>query len=621
MKQSIRWEHIGWPIVITAIFAIRWATCLPFSGNMPAVLDGDNLDLFGRFLIFVREPFGYPVGRIEGLSFPFRDANIFRGSIPLVAIPLKALAKIWAPVGQHYFFVTAELIAVFVATLYVCKLLTLLKINSPWYKLIGSILLVLNPALLHRSSKYYTISFVVMNFPVIFAFFYYYALRFEGSLRRSAVGLGLLLPIAALFDYYLLFALLVVTSTLVVVDVVRYFWIREKFLLHSARSTAVALVAGAVLAQLCLKAIGDEGSLQSPERSQLWVGRYADGWAYGGGFGGGFHVADLLTFFIPPADLPDLPWSMRNGPVSIPVLLGFPFYFGKLMPGQYEGFAYLGTAMLISLILVAVVWLRSDNRLTLFRKAQEFHSGPWLALWCAAIVLFSISLGYVLHVAGHRFPSLPTPATLMAYVWPKFMYARSLGRLDFFLMSLVGLGVFVSLVKRVLPVLQRYGSWMPLSALAILATLHMVEVRGYLDPPASVSGNSIINHLDAQDQATVREVTRGKSALLVAPLIRRDLKWDMICYSLAFHSLAPLSGSTVGFGEKREHMLWFEADVNAVENGRFKDLRLRYGDFAVAVSPVLAQSILAKADLQPRVITLHHPGVVLLDISGPRGPK
>ena len=104
-------------LVITVIFSFRWRTCLPFSGNMPKLVDNtDQLDIWARYVIWAREPFSWPVSVIHGLNFPFYDASITRGPLPFFALIFKGLARINGAFYDLYYFPFVEMVFVFFST-------------------------------------------------------------------------------------------------------------------------------------------------------------------------------------------------------------------------------------------------------------------------------------------------------------------------------------------------------------------------------------------------------------------------------------------------------------------------------------------------------------------------
>ena len=88
--------------LVTSIFSLRYINCLPFSGYMPIIPDHEILGYYGRYLIYARESFSFPIGLIKNLCFPFHAANMARGPIPLFAILFKLLSKIHAPFSEFH---------------------------------------------------------------------------------------------------------------------------------------------------------------------------------------------------------------------------------------------------------------------------------------------------------------------------------------------------------------------------------------------------------------------------------------------------------------------------------------------------------------------------------------
>jgi hypothetical protein len=589
----------------TAVFCLRWWTCLPFSGKMPGIQNQDQLSVWGIYSLYSREPFTMPLGAVNGLSFPFngQDEMLSRGSVPLFAVPFKALAKFHAYFDGFYYLTLAEILSVFVCGYLACRILSLFRVTGFGMCLLAATLVGLSPVFLYRSSIFYNFSTLAL-YPLCFLMFAYHFGRItQRPSGRTAVWLVSVFVCAGLIHYYVFFALVVAGGGCSGVLLLSGFLNRSVENGRRIRYAVGAMVLGPLVASAALFYLGNEGTLEMPSTVSPWQSRYELEWGYGGGHGGGFHCSDFLSPIVPPLLSIGMDSWMACGPTAILAAIGFPVTTANLQPGQYEGFAYVGTVP----ILIGLVLLAHRARNASFRfgiglrlgdliKHPERHSFLVLCIGGAAVALFSLSWGYILHVGGYRVPLVMTPSHMLASIYPKFMLARALGRLA------IPFSLFLTMGSMVL--LGRYlktTGCQPLRAVLICvfaAGIHVGEVRGYLIAPAETfQGNQIASVIGREDADRARAFVVGTRAILLLPDLRHSTEWGLVGYSLGYHTRLPLSGPTVAFGESPSDMKVFSRDIQDALGGNLSVLFDRYGPITIAGPKSEMTAIVKIADM------------------------
>ncbi|OGD63368.1 hypothetical protein A2160_02695 [Candidatus Beckwithbacteria bacterium RBG_13_42_9] len=615
---------------VTFIFSFRWATVLPFSGYMPVITSYDALGYFGRYLIYAKEPLGFPLGTIKNLSFPFQSANITRGSMALFGLVFKLLSKVYPPLAEFYYFPLVEILAVFLSGYFSCLLLLEFKVKSFWLRFLGAVLVSLSFPLLFRSSAYYQATIHVLYFPLYLAFTLFYIRLQKSFAWKDLISLVAVIIVATLIEYYIFLGLFILFGVLLSFSFFNFIIKKNQIHRRILISTCLAFILGICFSFFTLSLFGNQSNLKIGPNDQALMGRYSPENGYGGGFGGGFHVADVLTFFIPPQDNQSIPLWKKAGPTTYLTKLGFPLSTNNLQNGQYEGFTYLGTitiGLIVFLILLNLVFFFKNFKLSLTKLRLRFTSVLLLSLQpfslslmigIATFLLFILSLGYIIHFGGTRFNNIPTPALILAVLWPKFMFARSLGRFAIPLMLFITLGMIVYLNKFLHSLI--YGACLSKKALLalmiiLLIAVHISEVRGYLQPPVATRGNEIANLFGSRDQQLIISSLHDKKALMIVPAFTGKLEWGKIVYSLAFYSKIPISGATIGSpGELASDLEQYSLDIREIMAGNIKEIVARYGDVAIAAPQKIAENILSKSDLSLKSQKLNDQDVTILTL-------
>ena len=616
-------------VFVTSIFSLRWRNCLPFSGYMPVLKGGDNLEIWSRYLFYAREPFGSPIGLIKGLGFPFHTVSISRGPIELFAILFKFLSKIYAPFSEFYYPVLFELVCVFLVAYFTCLILKALRVRSFWVRLLGTVLASLSFPLLFRSSSFYGLSYQVAYFPIYMAFFYFLIRLYNHPDRRSFFLLMLFFLILAFFNDYGLFG----TYFIFFIFLILIFF---RFILNRNRSKAdrdrlffavPALILGVIITFFVSFMLGNQENMTVSQDSTLLSTRYDTSWGYGGGYGGGFHVADVLSVVIPPKNKEGIPLYKTCGPTSYLSRIGFPITTNDLQDGQYEGFTYLGTVTILILLFLVLSKILSliGNYRKLFAKLRlqimskffmvnEIFSLP-VIIGISVTILYIFSWGYIIHIGGVRLNDIATPSLILAEIWPRFMLIRSLGRLAIPFMLYIIIVTVVWLDRYLYPYLHNkviYKRIPFVSIIIFLMIAHTAEVWGYLKPPQVTYGNAIANALSREDKILIKRLLEDKKALMVVPKIRDNFEWGKICYSLAFYANIPLSSAVWETGISPKYKKQYDEDIKQLLEGNVKDIVHRYGEVAIAAPPNIANEILAKCNVPLRSYKLRDQDVTVL---------
>jgi len=617
-------QNLTCAFLVTSFFALRWQNCLPFSGFMPVLTGFDKVAAYGRYLLYAREPFAWPIGTIQGLGFPFELGHVSRATIPLFAISLKFLSKFYPPLAESFYFVAAELISVFVSAFFVFLILKILGITSFGSRALGVVVTTLSFPLLYRSSEYYGLTFVVTYFPVFLAAAYFYIRLCKMRDRKSMFMLASIFPTAVLSDMYPALALVIMIAILLFYHLMIFKCEGSKPNRERLFLVAGALLVGVILMFLMTKCLGSTGML-GDHKGNVLKRRHFEGNNYGGGFGGGFSVADALSVIIPPDNSANVPDHKRCGPGSYLTALGFPMTTRVYQDGQYEGFAYMGTivmGILIFLLLKKVLHSldRGKPRGTVFRSLVNESNQIPVALCLSTLFLYVMSWGYILHIGGVRFNDVPTPSFVLALIWRDFMYARALGRwaIPFVLFLNIAAVVGFGLWRERLPRSKRSVRLLSTAMVLLLIVAHLYEIRGYLKTREAVQNHEIVQVFDDTERVMLRDLLRDKNALMLVPWVKEDsVLWSKVGYALALRGGIPISGPDTGFGAPRSYRKVYKRDLNDIRTGNIRAIVDRYGDIAIAASAEQASSILSKTNVALESHPLKSQDVVILILANP----
>ncbi len=619
-------------VIVTAVFAFRWRTCLPFSGNMPSIVENtDQLDIWARYVIWAREPFMWPISIVNGLNYPFYDASIARGPLPFFAIIFKVLSKINGVFADFYYFPLVEMIFVFFSAYFTCLLLNSLKSGDYLLKMAGAVMMGLSFPLLYRSSNYYGVTYFVSYIPFYMGFAYFYLRLFTNTDRKSLFIFIIFMAIlTSIFEHYVLFGVYFLLGLCTLFCLLNCIYNNNVQNILRLKYSAAALALGFIATLSVVYILGNQGDIDY--NVIRWVsplvGRFGNAWGYGGGFGGGFHVADVLTLFIPPQYEPLLPGHKWGGPTAILAKIGFPLTTNSLQDGQYEGFSYLGTtAILLACILAIagiILFVKKRNR---YLKIKFIHDSSLimknelisysLMMGLSSLLLFVLSWGYIIHVGGVRINEIATPSLIIAMLWPKFMFVRTMGRLAIPFMLFVTIAVVVLFGRLLKKVTLKTPKAELIYSIVIMVVIgfHTYEIKGYLEPPQIVvHGNPLACEFADSDVLIIKKVTASKKAIMAVPTIRENPQWLQICYSLAYFTKIPINGFYSGLGVNEAHIKQNALDTTEIISGKIKNIKEMYGDVVIAAPPHVADQIMRLADIPLKCYKLKHKGVVILAI-------
>ena len=554
-------------ILITALYSIHFYQVLPFSGYT-RVFNYETVTTLTSYLIYAREPFSFPLGEINGLTYPFSDANIGNvGALPLFAVIFKALGKVFPQFQEFDYFVFVELLSCFVTALFAQKTLLQLGVKHIVFLVLGALLTGTSYVLLTRSAMMQT--FCVVAFPLFMAWIYF-ALNASGRDKwhyQSDVAFLLLFPIAALLDNYTLFGVLLGTFTLLGRELFEVFFGGLKSSWNRLSRIIFYCSAGTSLSVLALYIIG---MFPLPSFSFGFT-------SYDVGAGGRYHVADLFGPLIPVDS---------NIGVSLLSKLGFPFSTANLQPGQYEGLAYVGTATLF-LLLVGWLWkfIKQTPSVDRFRdSSHRLHIySPWAKVAIAVIVVFIYSLGYELIILGHSFPNFAgMPAAWISDRVTSLYNLRAPGRLasllSFFII-LSGMSIFYKVaIHSASTRLSKFG----FIGVFLISLIHIVEIAPLLKPVSAQALHPIGGVVSFEDVETLRLIGSKHEAVFVAPSVRAAGAWTIEAYGLVYY-LGVKSNLHYIARTNPENTVILNRDVQRILTGQWDSIIADYGNVLIAI--------------------------------------
>lgn len=329
-------------------FARDFGTALLDPTNTAWVLSGDWAQHYSGWALYRNSPWAWPPGLLPQLWFPIGTSIVYTDSLPLFAMPLKAVSAMLPADFQYIggtFLLNCLLQGVFGA------LLSSRVDRRPLSVVVGTLFFLLAPIFLRRWAH----DTLMFQWLILAAIWMYLLPARIGRLR---FGWILLSVVAALTHPYLAVMTLCIELAWVV-----------RILFDSRRDFQGALTAFILS---CLATIG------------LW---YLSG-AFlihegdsGGGVAFGRFSFNLLGFVNPQGYsrwLPDLP----------------------TFPDQYEGFAYLGAGVLVAMVAAAILAVRTDVK---YRDASVWPlvsvSVVLLLLAASSVVTVSriVLLDYPIH--------------------------------------------------------------------------------------------------------------------------------------------------------------------------------------------------------------------------------
>ena len=577
--------------LVTALFSVRFFDSLPFSG-FTRTFNYETVSTFTSFLIYAAEPFSFPLGVIKGLTFPFEDANIGNvGALALFAVSIKAIGKVFPYFQTFDYFVLVEIISCFLTAFFAQRILATLGVSRTVFLVLAALLMGTSFLLLTRSAWHQP--FCMVSFPIFTAWIYAMLLTLQRGKWRlwQDVAIVCIFPIAALTDNYSLVGILIGTGVLLAREFFEAFFGGLSASWNRFSRVLFFCIGGVALSVLGLYIIG---MIPLPPVPKTFT-------SYDFGIGGRYHVADFFAPWIPVA----------NGNYPEPSLLGrlgFPINTDHLGDGQYEGVAYVGTAVFLLWIFLAVGWLFSDRKF--YKKCNQYGRmvqdkltvyPPWKKVGLAISLVFIFSLGYELRVLGHAFSNFSgMPAAWIADRIPPLYNIRATGRLASLLslfLILEGTRQLYRWHEGVSNQSSRRPIWFSYTGLCVVlifVVIHIVEIAPFLRPvPSQPSQPSqpISGIFSDEEIRTIRSIASHHDILLVSPSVAAvGLEWNSEAYSLAYYSGLRSNLYYIARVDPN-HDARIAGDLNRVIEGDWDSLIKQYGRVIFAVPSDRAEKL------------------------------
>lgn len=433
-----------------AVFLVVFGPSVLPPSNIHWLMEGDWAQHFLGWQLFRLESWTLPLGSLRGFGPPV-DATIgLTDSLPLFAFPLK-LVQTWLPTDFQYVGLWFALC--FVLQGVAGAMLTEVFSRRWWDAALGGALFALSPILLWRLGH----DSLCAHWSVLFLLMLCLraALR-TGPLPRAELAANLGLGVVSALTHPYLWAMI---SVLAVAHVVTAWKVGRL----SGRFAAVTAGVYFVVTLGLLAAMGYFGGGALAPREGL----------------SGFS-ADLLTLLNPMGRsrlIPELPTR----------------------PGQYEGYGFVGTGILVLAVISAVL---------AWRNRAAFWALPWRAtmpVLVATGLLGIFSLGSIWRLAGHRVLKL---AFLYDPLLPLLAPFRSNGRFIWPLAYLLMAGAIAL-------VLRHFRS-APGKGTAVLAVALVVQAADLHFPHPARSDASAAGW-DSMSSTRASELARGKTKLVMVP--------------------------------------------------------------------------------------------------------
>lgn len=580
-------------VAVAILFSIRYLNCLPFSGST-RIFNSETVVTLTSALMYVKESFSFPLGVIQHLTFPFEDANIGNvGALPLFAVGVKALGTLIPYFKGFDYFVFVDILSVFLTAFFSQRILATLSVDHVAFRALGALLTGTSFILLIRSDWFQP--FCVIGFSMVAAWMYSMLLtlqRGQWKWRQDFLIISLF-PVAALVDNYALWGIILGTGVILLREAFEAFGGGLPNSWNRVHRLSFLLFGGVALSVCSLYVIG---MFPLPSVSSFT--------SYDFGMGGRYHVADIFSLWLPPA-------TKYFPEPSLLGRLGFPFNTDHLGKGQYEGVAYVGTAVLFLWLAIVAAWLcsvakgtpRKILRATLVDTRVILYS-PWKKIGVAVLVVFIFSLGYELHIYGMTFPNFSgMPAAWIADRLPSVYNIRATGRLAT-LMSLFlvleGICILHAWHAGRVMLLSRSQSvpfsYLSLVVVAMLVSVHLFEIAPLLRPVPAQPLHPLGGVFSAVEIKTLRRIAESHERVLIAPSVRgADTKWSTEAYSLAYYlglrSNLYMIARTVPL-----HDLHITKDLSRIMNGDWDSLQAEYGQAIIAIPSNSADRLRVKME-------------------------
>ena len=350
---------------VCIIFQIKFSFEILDVGNINwlMLLGSDRTPDFLAWEFYRTTAWQFPIGIIEGYSYPNISSVGLTGAIPLFAIPLK-LFEPFLPVHFQYFGIWFFLCYI-MQGFFAIKIFKSLGVKNLLFLCLFSVIIVLTPAFLDRTEHMN----LCCHWILLYAIWTYIQTGGMQSKKKHILAFNALFALT--HPYLIVFGIVMTTAI-----ALKEWYLNRISLVQSLLWIGLGII----------------------EILSIWyvVGNFVISSESGKGWGLGVYSTNLNSFF-----------NSLDKAFIFPALPTFH-------NGQYEGFAYLGLGVII--LLVA-------NFKAIFRKTKKKANKP--ILW-AAILLFIFSLSNVISFFGMH-GEIPLPKPLLSigetfrstgrYVW------------------------------------------------------------------------------------------------------------------------------------------------------------------------------------------------------------
>ena len=317
---------------------------------------GDN-DLRQHYIAwchFRSEPWRFPFGLMNTLSYPDSMSVIYTDSIPIFAVFFKLYNGVMPESFQYFglfgilsFMLMGGLSAIFLRRF----------IDDDVICIIGSLFYILSFQVIHR--MYYHTALAAQWIIILALIIWVYDEKIEGTIKKGLIWAGMGFLCVAIHSYYLAMVGMVLAALMVCQYVKNH--VKDEKIIIAAQLPLIEFVAFCV------------GGLFN-----LWILGAFDGEASASGYGLGTFSSNLNTFV--------------NSMGYTRLIPGLPVYYDF----QYEGFGYLGAGILFLYIVIAIGLV-----IRRVRKVPEkaFHQNKIYGQVTALLVLVSFMAAVLPDVA------------------------------------------------------------------------------------------------------------------------------------------------------------------------------------------------------------------------------